>query len=66
MKTSHKSKEICKYRTLEKYSNTFYKNKQNINPACAYQAQAIAITKLATNKAICLKSKKIAESKIYF
>jgi hypothetical protein len=25
---------ICKYRTLEKYSNAFYKNKQNINPAC--------------------------------
>jgi hypothetical protein len=23
------------HRTLEKYSNTFYKNKQNINPACA-------------------------------
>ena len=30
MKTSHKSKKKCKYRTLEKYSNTFYKNKQNI------------------------------------
>ena len=35
MKISHKSKKICKYRTLEKYSNTFYKNKTNINPACA-------------------------------
>ena len=35
MKTSHKSKKRCKYRTSEKYSNTFYKNKQNINPACA-------------------------------
>ena len=35
MKTSHKSKKnICKYR-LEKYNNKFYKNKQNINPACA-------------------------------
>ena len=34
MKTSHKSKK-CTYRTLEKYSHTFYKNKQNINPACA-------------------------------
>ena len=33
MKTSHKSKK-CKYRTLEKYNNTFNKNKQNINPAC--------------------------------
>jgi hypothetical protein len=33
--TSHKSKKKCKYRTLEKYSNTFYKNKQNINPKCA-------------------------------
>jgi hypothetical protein len=27
-------KKKCKYRTLEKYSNTYYKNKQNINPAC--------------------------------
>jgi hypothetical protein len=30
MKISHKSKK-----TLEKYSNTFYKNKQNLNLACA-------------------------------
>jgi len=35
MKTSHKSTKKCKYRTLEKYSNAYYKNKQNINPACA-------------------------------
>ena len=35
MKTSHQSTKKCKYRTLEKYSNTYYKNKQNINPACA-------------------------------
>ena len=25
----------CKYRTLEKHSNTYYENKQNINHACA-------------------------------
>ena len=24
----------CKYRTLKKYSNAYYKNKQNINAAC--------------------------------
>jgi hypothetical protein len=35
MKTSHQSTKKCKYRTLEKYSNTYYENKQNINPACA-------------------------------
>jgi hypothetical protein len=33
MKTSHQSTKKCKYRTLEKYSNTYYENKQNINPA---------------------------------
>ena len=32
MKTSHQSTNKYKYRT---YSNTYYKNKQNINPACA-------------------------------
>ena len=35
MKTSHQSTKKCKYRTLEKYSNTYYENKQNINTACA-------------------------------
>ena len=35
MKTSHQSTKKCKYRSLEKHSNTYYKNKQNINPACA-------------------------------
>ena len=35
METSHPSTKKCKYRTLEKYSNTYYKNKQNINHACA-------------------------------
>ena len=35
MKTSHQSTKKCKYRTLEKYSNTYYENKQHINPACA-------------------------------
>jgi hypothetical protein len=28
MKTSHQSTKKCKYRTSEKYSNTYYKNKQ--------------------------------------
>jgi hypothetical protein len=35
MKTSHQYAKKCKYRTLEKYINTYYKNKQNINLACA-------------------------------
>jgi hypothetical protein len=35
MKTYHRSENKCKYRTLKKYSNTNYKNKQNINLACA-------------------------------
>jgi hypothetical protein len=35
MKTSHQSTKKCKYRSSEKYSNTYYQNKQNINPACA-------------------------------
>ena len=35
MKTSHQSTKKYKYRTLEKYSNTYYENKQNINPECA-------------------------------
>jgi hypothetical protein len=35
MKTSHQSTKKCKYRSSEKNSNTYYKNKQNINPACA-------------------------------
>jgi hypothetical protein len=35
MKTSHQSTKNCKYRTSEENSNTYYKNKQNINPACA-------------------------------
>jgi hypothetical protein len=35
MKTSHQSTKTCKYRTLEKDSNTYYENKQNINPTCA-------------------------------
>ena len=35
MKTSHQSTNKCEYRTLEKSSNTYYKIKQNINPACA-------------------------------
>jgi hypothetical protein len=35
MKTSHQFTKKCKYRTMEKYSNTYYENKQNINPACA-------------------------------
>jgi hypothetical protein len=38
--------------------------------AFSYQAQAsdqfLATTKLATNKAICLKTKKINKSKMYF
>jgi hypothetical protein len=34
MKTSHQSTTKCKYRSSEKYSNTYYQNKQNINPAC--------------------------------
>jgi len=34
MKTSHESKK-CKYKTLETYNNKFYKNKRNLNPACA-------------------------------
>jgi hypothetical protein len=41
MKTSHKSKNKCKYKTLEKYSNTLNTNKQNINPACACQIYLI-------------------------
>jgi hypothetical protein len=35
MKTSHQSTKKCKYGLSEKYRNTYYKNKQNINPACA-------------------------------
>ena len=35
MKTYHQSTKKCKYRTLEKHSNTYYENKQNINHACA-------------------------------
>ena len=35
MKTSHQSTKKCKYRSSENYSNTYYQNKQNINPACA-------------------------------
>ena len=35
MKTSHQSTKNCKYRTSEENSNTYYKNKQNINPTCA-------------------------------
>jgi hypothetical protein len=35
MKTSHQSTKKCKYRTLEKYTNTYYENEQNINLACA-------------------------------
>ena len=31
----HQSTKKCKYRTLEKYTNTYYENEQNINPACA-------------------------------
>ena len=42
-KTSHQSTKKCKYRTLEKYSNTYYKNKQNINPACACHIYLINI-----------------------
>jgi hypothetical protein len=34
-------KKKCKYRTLEKYNNTYYKNKQNINPACPYHIYLI-------------------------
>jgi hypothetical protein len=31
----HQSTKKCKYRSSEKYSNTYYQNKQNINPECA-------------------------------
>jgi hypothetical protein len=60
MKTSHQSTKKCKYRTLEKSSNTNYKNKQNIN-----QAQT-SDQFLATNKEICLKTKKIYKRKCTF
>ena len=53
MKTSLQSTKKCKYGLSEKYRNTYYKNKQNIN-----QAQT-SDQFLATNKEICLKTKKI-------
>ena len=43
MKTSHQSTKKCKYRSSEKYSNTYYKNKQNIKPACACHIYLINI-----------------------
>jgi hypothetical protein len=43
MKTSHQSTKKCKYRSSEKYSNAYYQNKQNINPACAYNIYLINI-----------------------
>jgi hypothetical protein len=41
MKTSHQSTKKCKYKSSEKHSNTYYQNKQNINPACAYNINLI-------------------------
>jgi hypothetical protein len=48
MKTSHQSTKNCKYRTSEKYSNTYYINKQNINPACACHIYLINSTSVDT------------------
>jgi hypothetical protein len=58
MKTSHQSTKKCKYRTLEKYSNTYYKNKQNINPVCAchiYLINSIILFYLFIFKIVYLK-----------
>jgi hypothetical protein len=63
MKTSHQSTKKCKYRSSEKYSNTYYQNKQNINPACAYN---IYLIKLATPKYMFVFVIKLSKEKTYF